>query len=49
MANLEVSKLVKFKDFKEEQPSNILFIIVTFDVLKLVKSNVFNEEQPWNI
>ena len=42
----DVSKLEIFIEFNVEQPENISFIYITFDVLKLDKFNVVYEEQP---
>ena len=45
----EVSKLVKFKYDKSEQPENILSIYKTWDESKLVKSKDFKVGQSENI
>ncbi len=45
----EVLKLDRFNEFKDEQFSNALFIVVTLDVFNLDKSKKVNDEQPEKI
>ena len=42
----EVSNLDKSKVSNEENPQNILTMVVALEVLKLDKSKVVNDEQP---
>ena len=47
--NLLLLNVLRFRNFNEELPSNILAIYVTFDISKLDKSNEVNPKQPENI
>lgn len=49
LVTLEVTKLERSREAKEEQPKNILSIRETFEVSKLERSIVFKSEQSENM